>query len=181
MVVRSIKPDTGDIDFEVLPNGSLSWGVMKAIFGLMLGFSAVVTAYFCWKGAWLVLPFTGLEMLVLAAGMYLSACWSSTREVITVQANSVIVRRGRRRVSEECRFQRHWAQVLLLRDPAGWYPSRLLIRSHGRSLQVGAALVEGEREQLAQELAQVVAGWSDSGAASPAVEAGVLVAARQQV
>ena len=181
MVVRNIKPDTGEIDFEVLPNGALSWGGVKAIFGVILGFSAAVTAYFCWKGAWLVLPFTGIEMVVLAAGLYLSACWSSTREVITVQADSVVVRRGQRRVREESRFQRHWAQVLLLRDPSGWYPSRLLIRSHGRSLQVGASLVEAEREQLARDLAEVVAGWSDSGTAPVAVEPGVLATARQQV
>jgi uncharacterized membrane protein len=66
-----------------------------------------------------------------------------------------LLQRGRKRLEEEHRFQRAWARILLLRDPSGWYPSRLLLRSHGRSIEIGPWLVEDERLELAEELTRL--------------------------
>ncbi|RLA35891.1 MAG: hypothetical protein DRR03_04995, partial [Gammaproteobacteria bacterium] len=44
-------------------------------------------------------------------------------------------------------------RILLLRDPSGWYSSRLLLRSPGRSIEIGPWLVEDERLELAEERA----------------------------
>jgi hypothetical protein len=58
---------------------------------------------------------------------------------------------GRRVERVEC-LPRYWSRVVLSTDPRGWYASRLWLVSHGRRVQLGAALVEPERLALATEL-----------------------------
>ena len=62
------------------------------------------------------------------------------------------VLRGDRWLEEVARFPANWAQVVLQRDPTGWYPSRLLLGCHGRRLEIAAKVVEAEREELAEAL-----------------------------
>jgi uncharacterized membrane protein len=93
-----------------------------------------------------------LEFLVLGLGFYLCSVAGHTREVIETDGDDLLVLRGHRRLEEVARFPRHWTRATLSRDPRGWYPSRLVLRCHGRRCEVAARLVEAEREELAAEL-----------------------------
>jgi uncharacterized membrane protein len=99
-----------------------------------------------------VLPFTGLELLVLGAGFYLSSLAGHSREVIEIDGDDLRVLRGGSRLQEVARLPRYWTQATLSRDPRGWYPSRLVLRCHGRRVEVATRLIEAEREDLAAEL-----------------------------
>ena len=146
------KLDSGDCTFTVRPNCALGWIWMKRLFLFLTACIAMVSAWFASQGAWLVLPFAGLEVAALAVGVYLNGRWSSTREVIEFRAADLRVYRGQRELNELIRLPRHWSRVVLLRDPRDWYPSRLVLECHGRRIEVGAALVEAEREALANDL-----------------------------
>lgn len=138
--------------YTLCPNRSLDWRTTKRVF---LGFAACMgafSAYWVAQGAWLVLPFFGLELLVLGLGLYLSALASSRREVVEIDGSELRVLRGGRRLEQvEC-LPRYWTRVVLSTDPRGWYASRLWLVSHGRRVAVGVALVEQERLELAAEL-----------------------------
>ena len=99
-----------------------------------------------------MLPFAGLDLFVFMAGFYLSAQAGHAREVIEVEGPVLRVLCGRCRLEEVASFPANWTRVELRRDPWGWYPSRLLLRCHGKGLEVGSQLVETEREELAGEL-----------------------------
>ncbi len=144
--------DSGDCYFVLRPNGALGWTEMQRLFIALAICIGAVAAYFVSLGAWLVLPFAGLEAGALAIGIYLSARWSATQEVITLRGSDLIISHGRRRAATTARLPRHWTRVVLSRDPNGWYASRLLLRCHGRHIEIGGCLVEHEREQLAQDL-----------------------------
>jgi uncharacterized membrane protein len=143
---------SGDCTFTVRPNCALGWVWMKRLFLLLAACIVAVATYFASLGAWLVLPFAGLELAVLAAGVYLNARWGATREVISLRGDDLRVARGRRTLEEVARLPRHWTRVVLLRDPRGWYPSRLLLQCHGRRIEVASSLVESERVSLAEDL-----------------------------
>ena len=148
--------------FELRPNSSLTpraaaffYGSLVAILlGIALGCAAL--------GFWPVLPFAGLELAVL----YWAVTWvlrrAEAREYIRVDDASVLVekcardrRGGTSRV--EYAFQRQWTQLeLRAGNPAHW-PSRLLFRSRGRSVEIGAFLTDGERRGLKDRLAEVLA------------------------
>lgn len=138
--------------FVVLPNCALSWRTIKRVLLFFTACFAVLGAYFAALGAWLVLPFAGLDLLVLVVGFYLSALAGHTREVIEIEGPVLRVLRGGRRLEAVASLPANWTRVELRRDPHGWYPSRLLLRCHGKGLEVGSKLVEAEREELAGEL-----------------------------
>ena len=146
------EQDSGGCRLVVRPNCALTWRSTKYLIWFFAACFAAVGAYFASLGAWLVLPFAGLELIVLVAGFYLSALSGHSREVIEVNGPDLRVLRGRSRLVEVARFPAHWTRVLLRRDPRGWYPSRLLLACHGKGLEIGCKLVEAEREDLASNL-----------------------------
>ena len=144
--------DTLQCRFVLRPNRSLSWrGSLLFYFSLVI-ISSGIAIGLTLLGFWLVLPFAGLEMLALGIGLYVVACRCYECEVISINGDSIRIERGRDYPREQWTLGRMWARVVLERCPRAWYPSRLLLRSHGRSVEVGRFLDEEERQRLADEL-----------------------------
>ncbi len=116
---------------------------------------------FTLQGAWMVFPFTGLELAALAAALYVCARRGREYEIVTVTDDSVAVRKGARQPRTV--FQRGWARIRLERCGSGWYPSRLKIGSHGREVEIGRCLNEEERDQLARALETAIQWPSHAG------------------
>jgi len=148
--------DSDGYRFVVRPNCALSWRTTKLVLLCFMVCFVALGIYFAALGAWLVLPFAGLELGVLVIGFYLSALAGHTREVIEIEGPVLRVLRGGRRLEAVASLPANWTRVELRRDPRGWYPSRLLLRCHGRGLEVGSRLVEAEREELAVALGDKV-------------------------
>ena len=107
---------------------------------------------FALHGYWPVLPFAGIEVIVLGIAFYLCLLRSQVREVISVNADVVTVEKGRHRAQEHWECPRAWARISLQRSPLTWYPSRLVITFQGRQVEIGKFLTERERCELAEEL-----------------------------
>jgi len=147
--------DPGTRCLVIEPNRSMSWQTLVSLYLLMVFVSLVIGLAYFHIGLTLVLPFYGLEMLALGAALYVTSWRGSIREVVTVDDKSVAIERGRDKPVERHEFQRPWTQVVLER-PGGWYPSRLLIRSHGRQVEIGRFLNEEERRGLAAALQKII-------------------------
>lgn len=139
--------------FEVRPNRSLSREGMLVFFLAVAVFSLLVALRCILLGAWLVLPFTVLELVVLGCCLYLFDRSSRYSETIRISPDSIlfIARRGVK-VLQECRFQTYWARVALQLDQHSWYPGKLLLQSHGRSIEIGACLTEDDRKAFAASI-----------------------------
>jgi uncharacterized membrane protein len=148
----SENPAEGTCRFTLKPNCSLSWRWVKRLAAGLGCCILAVGTYWVSLGAWLVLPFTGLELLVVGVGFYLSSLVGHSREVIEIDGEDLRVLRGGRRLQEVARLPRYWTQATLSRDPRGWYPSLLVLRCHGRRVEVAARLIDAEREDLTAEL-----------------------------
>ena len=99
-------------------------------------------------GFWPVLPFAGLEMLLLGVALRLSLARRHHHQTIVVSDSDVAVRSTIGKIHSEVVFPRHWAQVKLRRSALRLHPSRLVIESHGRQCAVGDFLTEEERRGL---------------------------------
>ena len=121
-------------------------------------------------GMWPILPFAGLEMLVL--GWALHASLRRRHHSQTILLTDDLVRVETRSVErcEQMEFPRHWAQVKLRRAHIRLHPSRLTIESHGRSYEVGGFLNEEERRALAGQLMRSVGRINESPPLSTAQE-----------
>jgi uncharacterized membrane protein len=136
----------------IRPNRSLTLRQLQLAF---LGIAVVclgIASAFAVIGLWPILPFAGVEVIVVGLGFYLSARGGQDMEVVSVGDDTVAVEKGRRQVSRRWEMQRAWAQIHLLPPKTRWYPSRLVLRSHGKALELGGFLNEQERQQLAGQL-----------------------------
>lgn len=155
-----VESDVKDRDtrvFELRPNYSLTQAGAIVSYLLISGVTLSVAAAFALMGLWPVLPFAGLEVLVLGIAFYLCARQARRRELITVADQTVCVSTSGGGLGQVSEFPRGWVQVVLQPSRIKWYPSRLLIRAHGKELEIGSFLAEDERQRLAEELRQAVA------------------------
>jgi uncharacterized membrane protein len=136
------------------PHRSMSWRQATWVCGLFAGCMVVCSAYWVARGAWVVLPFFGLELAVLALGLYLNAHAGARREVIDIDGPSLRISWGRSGPEGQIVLPRHWTRPVLSTDPSGWYPSRLALVAGGRRVSLAAGLTEEERRGVAAELAQ---------------------------
>ena len=152
MITALDHPGDKHTGFMIGPNQSMTWRGMMTIYAVIVFFSMTIAIAFYSIGLTLILPFSGVELLALGAALYVTAWRGGTREVIIIEEDRIIVETGRNAPEQRQEFQRHWSRVILERSWNHWYPSRLLIRSHGRQLEIGRFLNEQERQGLAKEL-----------------------------
>ncbi len=142
-----------DFKIVVKPNCSLT---VKNTIRLVVGLAAIsmlIGIGFALAGAWLVLPFAGLEIVAIAYAFYYIYQRSGDFESITIQDDSVIVEKYGYKASDKAVFQRYWARVSLRKQISG--RGALFIGSHGKEVEFGRHFVNDEqRELLAQQIRQ---------------------------
>ncbi|QKT03293.1 DUF2244 domain-containing protein [Ectothiorhodospiraceae bacterium 2226] len=156
MVDAYCDADHDDCRFVLRPDRSLPWRTLMLVYAGIATVCLGVGVFWALQGAWLVLPFAGIEVLALGAAFYLSALRGRDCEIVSVAEETVAVQKGRARPTESYSFPRRWAQVILKHPSARIHPLRLAIRSHGREVELGAFLRDDEREKLAQALARAI-------------------------
>ena len=149
-------PEGGVWRFVLRPNRSLSWRGTLCWFLSLVALSAAIGLGFAAHGLWLVLPFAGLEMLAVGAGLYFVSRDCHRCEVIHVAEHAIQIERGWDGPARVTRLPRRRSRVELVRS-AHWSPSRLTLHAQGYSEEVGRFLNEQEREGLASDLARALA------------------------
>ncbi|MDH4030296.1 MAG: DUF2244 domain-containing protein [Chromatiales bacterium] len=167
MTELSSPEDTLLTRIQVSHNCSLSLRGALVFFGATAAGSLTVAGYFTLQGLWPILPFAGLELLVLGVALGLSMRRGSFVEEISIHSDRVTVHRYGHGKQELAEFPRHWARVELRRSPRLGHPSRLLIRSHGRRFEVGASLTEDDRSRLERRLQELIGGVGQVPGISP--------------
>jgi len=128
-------------------NNSLSTSGRYLVFGFIFIVSFGISLAFAAFGAWPVLPFAGLEMLVLFLAFRYIERRSEDYERLTLNGDKLVLERVEHGNFRQFEFNRYWAQVMC--DAEG---SRLALRSHGREVEFGHYLTEQERVKIAWQL-----------------------------
>lgn len=157
MLLANAESSCSDAVLVVKPNKNLSWNQTKLVFLFLALCLTAIACYFLSLGAWLVVPFAGLELLVIGLGLYLQCRHAHQQQVIQIGVNNISISDGRKR-AQQARFPRAWLKIVQTRDPHGWYPSRLFIGSHGKFIEIGKYLIESERNKLANNLRCAIQG-----------------------
>jgi uncharacterized membrane protein len=142
--------------FVIRPDRSLTWPQTKLVCFSLASVCLVVAILFTASGFWLVLPFAGAEVVALVTAFYLCARSGRTIEVVYIKEDRVAVEKGPPGIRRICEFKRAWARIVLQPARIVRHPSRLLVGSHGKQVQLGAFLTEDERRRLAGELERVI-------------------------
>jgi uncharacterized membrane protein len=140
------------------PNNSLSVDGSVKLLAALAGIALVVALGFLHIGAWLVLPFAGLEIMAFAYAFHTVYLHADDFESITIENDRVVVEKRNVKEITTTVFQRYWAQVNV-RDVAMIKGSNgkcgLFISSHGNEVEFGRNFINDEqRSQLARDLRQ---------------------------
>lgn len=142
-----------DFKITVMPNNSLSVkNTIRLVMGLAI-MSMLVGVGFALAGAWMVLPFAGLEIVAIAYAFYIIHLHSADFESITILDDDVIVEKNGYKTSSIAKFQRYWARVSVRKQSNG--KEALFIGSHGKEVEFGKRFINDEqRVLLASQLKQ---------------------------
>lgn len=138
-------------DATLHPHRSLSRRGFLVLMGILCGLSFAAGIAFISIGAWPVFGFFGLDVLGVYWAFRLNYRSSAMMETIRLDDDNLVVGRlSPSGVYDEWRFQPYWVQVQV--DESRPHELRVLLRSHGRSLEIGRFLSPGERLEVADAL-----------------------------
>jgi uncharacterized membrane protein len=148
----AVRPPTESTCIVLRGNHSLPARSALFVFLVLAASAVLIAILFLLAGAWPVVPFLGIELIAVGAVLCLLCRRARDCELLMFDDDRlrIIQRSGRR---EQCHeFHRYWARVALEPVRNGWYPPRLVIRSHGREVEIGARINQDELERVAARL-----------------------------
>jgi uncharacterized membrane protein len=138
--------------FVLSPNCSISWRELLLFYLLTCMIALAVGLFFTLHGMWLVLPFSGLEMLVLGIGLYVTSRKVYRREVIKLDPRRTRIEKGVRRVNQIWEFQTAWVRIIDGYREGDAAKRTLAIGMSGKNVEVGSFLANSEKDALAFQL-----------------------------
>jgi uncharacterized membrane protein len=148
---RKRSDPTVGLSLTARPNRSLSPTARRWVAAAMCAPVLVVALVVAAQGAWLVMPFAGIEVAMIVFAFRWLRAGDGDFETVTTLGHELVVQRSVRGQFAEARFNLHWVQVVF--EPAGIArKSVLALRSHGRTHPIGNLMTEAERSAAADYL-----------------------------
>ena len=138
------------------PNQSANWQTVLIIISLISFVIFVIALYMASIGAWLVLPFSSLEIIALVLANYYCIYRNSRQEVINFSIDTVTVEKGIRQPSQTICFQRHWTKTKIIAPSHPRHPKKIALYSKNQQVIVGNFLNEDDRELLSKALKEML-------------------------
>lgn len=136
------------------PNSSLT-GIYRIIFLASISFICVgIATVFYFFGAYLILPFAGIEIAILLIAFYLSFKWSSRKELIYISQEVVKIEKGIHKAEYLWEEFRTFTSFQIAKDANK--SLRLSFRSKGDDVIVGDFLNEDDKNILINEIRNII-------------------------
>ncbi len=134
------------------PNRSATWQQTKWVIAVMVCFVMIIAVAWTFVGAWVVLPFAGLEVGLFAFLMYKVSVFTYTNEVINISNQSVEIESGyKKRRSRHC-FPRSSLDVYYSETENNWDLPKVAFCNENNKLIVGEFLNLEDRIKLKSTL-----------------------------
>jgi uncharacterized membrane protein len=143
--------EQGRFSFYSQPNCSLTQRGRKHVFMVIAIVTLLIASVFSWLGYWLILPFAGLEIGVLAWAFESMGKRAGDYESMRICGNEILVERRQGKHVERRTLNSYWARLVFV----GARPGKrveLTLRSHGQTTELGVFLTDEQRLELAEEL-----------------------------
>lgn len=141
----------GEFVFQSRPNLSLTRPWEQLVFWSLAALCFATASGFAWLGYWLILPFAGLEIGLLAWAFRTLRSREGDYESLMIKGDVVVLHWQHGTHQERREMNRQWARVEChCRTPGR--NCRLSLSSHGRATEVGQYLSDEARLQLAARL-----------------------------
>jgi uncharacterized membrane protein len=154
-MIRIQETTENNFLIEISPNYSLR-GWSRIIFLSSLTFIClIIGVFFLIMGAGLILPFAGLEVIIVLTCFYLSFRWSQQRELIFITNEKIKLEKGRLIKEQSCEEFRSF--VVLEVETDMYDAQNFCFQSKGKKFYFGSFLNEDDKLILKNELKQIIA------------------------
>lgn len=143
-----------ELDVKLNARASLGGAGFAVFLVLAMVVPLAAGVAFAWQGAWMILPFAGLELMLLIGAWLLNALRERRFERIRLRGGRMIVELGSKARVERFEFNAAWVRLV---EWEGAVDYRLSLEAHGRFLEIGRHLAPGGRRALASELREKLA------------------------
>ena len=138
------------------PNRSWTWRANTHFVATLMILSCAIAISFTWRGYWVVLPFTVIELSVLLGCLYYCVRRTHTTEVITLSERELIYECGIRRPTERRSFDRYFSRFFVRKPQHPWYCKQIALRCRGEEFEVGRFLSDEEKDDLVHHLRRII-------------------------
>lgn len=128
---------------------SLSSAELRKAFWLVAVVSLAVALGWSAMGAWLVLPFAGLEVGALFIAFRSFSRRADDYERVVIRGDRLMVECQRQGRVSRFDANRHWTQIIVREGVRG---RQVALRSHGKEIEFGTFLSERARMQAVRKL-----------------------------
>jgi uncharacterized membrane protein len=138
------------------PNQSASWNANLWFLAILAIPVMGIAVMFALLGAWLILPFAGLELLALGAALYRVNCKQQYRHVITVSDDAVCIDKGYHTPQEHWQLARNHSGLTVTVQRHPWDGPLLCVHDQHASVTLGEFLNREESLKLLDLLKQEI-------------------------
>lgn len=138
----------------VQPNRSASWRANQMLIALFAVWGCILATVFLHIGAWPVLPFVGLEIAALAAGLYYVSWKLQQRHVLRLAVDGLVVEKGIYHPRRTWRFPRQGLSVSVEVQSHPWDPLKIFLCSPAEQIAFGEFLNRDDSKKLLSLLRQ---------------------------
>lgn len=134
------REHNGGIRLLLRPNRSLSWRNSVRIWLGMCTLSLIIVTVTFLAGAWLVMPFAGLEVSALGAALYYTARQCRKQEVLDISPQSLHLEKGLYRKEAEWELPRQYTRIHVAIRRHPWTPPKLSLSHRDLDISLAAFL-----------------------------------------
>ena len=156
MVKIESNKETNTHRILLRPNQSTSWSLSLVFIGFIAITCLSIGIAFAFLGATLILPFAGLEVILVTVCVYLVLRKGYRQEVIIMTQDKLRIEIGIGKSEKVWEYFRMWSYLLVERPTHPWYPAHIVVTSKGERVPVGDFLTEDEKEELVIRLESII-------------------------
>jgi uncharacterized membrane protein len=154
-MVQTKKLKKGTLnEFTLRPNPSMPWKLIKKIYLFFFTFIFIISLILNYVGLYLVIPFYGIEVLLLGFALYFTCLKSTFYQIIRISSRLIEIKtiQGKKIIKEE--FNRDWSKFRLVTTYFN-RPSYIVISAKGKNTHIGDFLCESERLELFKKISSL--------------------------
>lgn len=138
-MVEHLEYDHG-VRLLLTPNRSLSWQGNVRLWLALFVVSLMISTGMVMAGAWVIVPFAGLELLALATGIYLTSRACQAQEVLIISEDGLTLEKGRNTKQSEWQFPRQYTRVRVNLPRHPFAPAKLFLTHRDQKVALGPFL-----------------------------------------
>ena len=124
---------------------------------ILISFTCLIIGLaFTFVGASLILPFAGLEILLVILCTYIVFKKTAVKEVIHLTPQKLKIEKGTYKAMKVWEYFRLWSFIIVEKPKHPWYPAHIVITSKGQRIPIGNFLTEDEKRQLINRLEKII-------------------------